>query len=85
MCMAWLACGGLCAEHRGWNAGVTLPTWLLCLEVPIADCCCACCPTDELPDHPGTRMLALGGSPLVVDGPLLLGLLRGYPTVGTNW
>lgn len=30
-------------------------------------------------------MLALGGSPLIVDGPLLLGLLRGYPAVGANW
>lgn len=44
-----------------------------------------CRSTDELPDHAGTRMLALGGSPLIVDGPLLLGLLRGYPAVGANW
>lgn len=42
-------------------------------------------PTDQLPDHPGTRVLALGAAPLRVDGPTLLALLRGYPVVGASW
>ncbi|EFN58297.1 hypothetical protein CHLNCDRAFT_142287 [Chlorella variabilis] len=41
--------------------------------------------TDQLPDHPGTRVLALGAAPLRVDGPTLLALLRGYPVVGASW
>ena len=42
-------------------------------------------PADELPDCRGTRVLALGGAPLRIDGTLLLALLRGYPVVGSGW
>ncbi|KAL4443803.1 hypothetical protein ABPG75_011540 [Micractinium tetrahymenae] len=40
---------------------------------------------EELPDHAGTRVLALAGRPLQVDETLLLALLRGYPIVGADW
>lgn len=40
---------------------------------------------DELTDHPGTRVLALGAAPLHVDSATLLALLRGYPIVGASW
>ena len=36
-------------------------------------------PADELPDHRGTRVLALAANPLRIDGTLLLALLRRYP------
>jgi hypothetical protein len=40
---------------------------------------------DELQDHPGTHVLSLGATPLRIDGPTLLALLRGYPVVGAGW
>ena len=61
-----------------------MPAAQVCKNVTAVPTPAALC-ADELPDHPGTRVLALGGSPLVVDGTLLLGLLRGYPAVGANW
>ncbi len=40
---------------------------------------------DELQDHLGAHVLSLGATPLRIDGPTLLALLRGYPVVGAGW